>query len=262
MAIPKRTLQEFAYKWKQEIDLPFAVVGLIPSFVKEDKFEILVDAGMNRVRMGVQSGSDKILEFYQRPNKPGLIHNAASIISKFKKYIIPPVYDIILDNPIEDKQDVLDTLHLLYNMPRPFTLQIFSLRVIKNSTLEKQFLERKISAEDIASNYTHHAPTLANLLVYLLAICKPPLTVFEYLIKFAKPYHQDQPQFPILLLFFRFALMFTRTIDHIRFMDFSIIPGKIGFYFWKLGIIKFRHKKVNNSKMPDHKNPQVELLKI
>ena len=244
MAIPRRTILEFADQWKREVDLPFAVNGVIPSFVREEKFDILVGAGMNRVRMGIQSGSDKILEFYKRPNKPGLIHSAATIISKFKEHMIPPAYDIILDNPVENNQDVLDTLDLLYNMPRPFTLNIYSLRVIKNSVLEKQLLERKLKAEDIAANYAHHAPTMANILVYLVAICKLPRSLFEYFKKHVKPYHQKQPEFRLLLILVRFLWMLKRTIDHVRFMDFSVIPGRIGWYFWKLGIIKFWHKKI------------------
>jgi hypothetical protein len=166
--------------------------------------------------------------------------------------MIPPAYDIILDNPIESKQNVLDTLYLLYNMPRPFTLNIYSLRVIKNSVLEKQLLERKLTAEDIAANYTHHAPTIANLLVYLLAICKPPHLIFKYLIKFAKPYHQNQPHFRLLLMVFRFFWLLKRTIGHVRFMDFSVIPGKIGWYFWKLGIIQFWRKRTKNTCRSDN----------
>lgn len=31
-------LEEFAELWKAELDLPFAVYGVIPNYVKEDKF--------------------------------------------------------------------------------------------------------------------------------------------------------------------------------------------------------------------------------
>ena len=248
MAIPKRTLQEFSEKWKREIGLPFCVQGVIPSFVKEDKLEILVDAGMNRLRMGIQSGSDRILEFYQRPNKPGLIHHAATIITKFKDYMIPPAYDIILDNPIETKQDVEDTLVLLYNLPRPFTLNIFSLRMIPNSVMERQMKERNISVDEIAaSNYNYHAPTFANIMVYLLAVWKPPHRLFEYLLKFTRPYTEKQPHFSGLLLFFRILYLAVRGVSHLRFMDFSTIVGRFGWIFWKLGIIRFWKKKALRS---------------
>ena len=70
MAIPYREIEEFAELWKAELDLPFAVYGVIPNYVKRDKFELLTWAGMNRIRMGIQSGSRNTLEFYKRPSPP------------------------------------------------------------------------------------------------------------------------------------------------------------------------------------------------
>ena len=37
-------------------------------------------------------------------------------------YMIPPAFDIILDNPVETMDDNRATLDLLYEMPRPYTL--------------------------------------------------------------------------------------------------------------------------------------------
>ena len=123
MAITYRELETFAELWQAELGIPFAVYGVIPNYVKQDKFEILTWAGMNRVRMGIQSGSQAILDFYKRPTPPERIEEAAEVIGSFApKYHIPPAYDIIMDNPIETRQDVVDTLELLYRMPRPYTL--------------------------------------------------------------------------------------------------------------------------------------------
>src|SRR5262249_19228291 len=134
MAIPYEQLAEFAELWKAELDIPFAVYGVIPNYVKQDKFEILTWAGMNRVRMGIQSGSQEILDFYQRPSPPAKILAAGKVIGSLAggrhPYHLPPVYDIIMDNPIETRQNVCETLQLLYDMPRPFTLLIYSLKVI------------------------------------------------------------------------------------------------------------------------------------
>lgn len=69
------------------------VVGVMPNYVKEDKFAILVEAGMNRVRMGIQNGSWDILQFYERPTPPERILEAAAVIAKFKGYMIPPNYE-------------------------------------------------------------------------------------------------------------------------------------------------------------------------
>ena len=90
LALPYKTLEEFCNLYKAEIKIPFAVYGVIPNYVKEDKIALLLDAGLNQVRMGIQSGSERILEFYRRPTKLQRIKEAAAILNKYLKYIIPP----------------------------------------------------------------------------------------------------------------------------------------------------------------------------
>ena len=97
MALKYEVLEEFCKLWKEEVKMNFAIYGIIPTYVREDKVALLVDAGMNRARMGIQSGSDNILEFYKRPTKLHRIKEATEILNKFKKYMIPPAYDIILE---------------------------------------------------------------------------------------------------------------------------------------------------------------------
>src|SRR5437588_8984719 len=41
MAISYEQLEEFAELWHDEVGIPFAVYGVIPNYVKQDKFEIL-----------------------------------------------------------------------------------------------------------------------------------------------------------------------------------------------------------------------------
>ena len=125
MALKYEVLEEFCKLWKEEVKMNFAIYGIIPTYVREDKVALLVDAGMNRARMGIQSGSDNILEFYKRPTKLHRIKEATEILNKFKKYMIPPAYDIILENPIETPEDTRATVDLIYNLPRPFTLNIY-----------------------------------------------------------------------------------------------------------------------------------------
>ena len=51
--------------------------------------------------------------------------------------------------------------------------------------------------------------------------------------------------------FFNVALRsgsyFKRAFDHLRFMDFSVLPGKVGYYLWKFGIIGFWRKFILKS---------------
>jgi len=250
IALPLEYLREFGEKWKSEVDLPFGLSGVLPGYVRTEKMEILTRAGMSRMRMGIQSGSDRILKFYKRPNRPGLIKQTANTISQFSKYMIPPTYDIILDNPIETKQDVVDTLKLIYDIPRPFILQIYGLRIIPNTTLANDLKKMNISLKDISKGYLIVEPTLANVMVYMLTVFKPPRWLFDYFLKRAEPYTVKQKKHYILLFFFRTLWLLKRGIIGLIHMDFTELPGRLGWVCWKLGIIKFwrnfQNKKFNN----------------
>jgi radical SAM superfamily enzyme YgiQ (UPF0313 family) len=156
MALPPAMLRAFASAYRREIGLPFCVLGVIPNYVTEEKMEILLEAGLNRVRMGIQSGSERILKFYDRPTPLPRVREAVRILNRYSRYMIPPAYDIILDNPVETKEDVRETLRLLYDLPRPYTLNLFSLRSVPNTELNRQMADRgieldKISAKPVAS---------------------------------------------------------------------------------------------------------------
>lgn len=239
MAIPYSQIAEFAERWKAEVDLPFAVYGVIPNYVKRDKFEVLTWAGMNRVRMGIQSGSKAILDFYQRPTPPEKILAAAEVIASFSpEYHIPPAYDVIVDNPIETRQDVIDTLSLLHAIARPFTLYIYSLKVIPNTRLEELLRDRGLDVEEIDRSYLVIPARWANLLLYLLCLWRPPASIFRLFLRRVRACGEPQKLYPKLGLVLRFAYIAKRALDHLRFMDFSITPGWIGYGLWRLGIVR------------------------
>jgi radical SAM superfamily enzyme YgiQ (UPF0313 family) len=240
MAIPLKDIEEFAELWHAELRIPFAVYGVIPNYVRRDKFEVLTWAGMNRVRMGIQSGSERILDFYKRPTPREKIEAAADVIGDFSpRYHIPPAYDIIMDNPVETREDVVDTLELLYRLPRPFTLFIYSLKVIPNTDLERAMRERGIDLDDISANYQTIPARWANVLLYLLALWRPPRRLFDRLLRRVRPSAAPQPIYPVLGFLLRALYLAKRVVDHLRFMDFSIIPGYTGWLCWRLGIVHF-----------------------
>jgi radical SAM superfamily enzyme YgiQ (UPF0313 family) len=246
MAIPYPQLEEFAQLWKAELDIPFAVYGVIPNYVKRDKFEILTWAGMNRIRMGIQSGSQEMLDFYQRPSPPEKILAAGEVIASFApKYHLPPVYDIIMDNPIETRQNVVETLQLLYDMPRPYSLLIYSLKVIPNTALERAMKERGVELEQINSSYLVIPPRVANLLLYLLCIVKPPGWLWRRLLARARASGEEQKVYPRLGMVLRTLYLSRRVLPHARRLDFSITPGWIGYAFWRLGLVGLWNRRFN-----------------
>ena len=201
LALPYVQLEEFCKLYKAEIKIPFAIYGVIPTYVREDKIALLLDAGLNRIRMGIQSGSENILEFYKRPTKLHRIKEATKILNKFHKYMVAPAYDIIIDNPIETPDDTRATVDLLYEMPRPFTANVYSLRIIPNTTLAKQFEARGVNVPSITKFYgSGYNRTLANCLVFALTFSKMPKWLYKILRKKIYPIQMEQPRYTILFI--------------------------------------------------------------
>jgi anaerobic magnesium-protoporphyrin IX monomethyl ester cyclase len=261
LAIPYRDLERFSELWHDEVKLPFAVYGVIPNYVKQDKFEILTWAGMNRIRMGIQSGSEQILEFYKRPTPPKKIKAAATVCASFApKYHIPPAYDIITDNPVETREDVVATLEMLYELARPFTLNLFSLKVIPNTTMERLLAERGIDLDAISASYRNIPPKWANLLLYLLTVWRPPRWVFDLLLERVKATTTEQPEYPTLALLLRSIYFTVRAGDHLRHMDFSTIQGPLGYVAWRSGLISTWKKIAPAYPRPAHTADSLDAL--
>jgi len=243
MAIPYGQLEEFAELWRTELNIPFAVYGVIPNYVRQDKFELLTWAGMNRIRMGIQSGSQAMLDFYRRPTPPEKIRNAGKVIASFApKYHIPGAYDIIMDNPIETRDDVRATLQLLYEMDRPYTLLTYSLKVIPNTGLEKAMKERGVDLAKIEATFFIMPPRVANLLLYVIALFRPPQWMWRLMMSQVRASHEPQRLYPRLGLVLRTLYLCKKAWEHFRVMDFSTIPGRSGYVFWRLGFVSFWQK--------------------
>jgi anaerobic magnesium-protoporphyrin IX monomethyl ester cyclase len=261
MAIPYREIEEFAELWKAELDLPFAVYGVIPNYVKRDKFELLTWAGMNRVRMGIQSGSRRTLDFYKRPSPPEKILAAGAVNASFApRYHIPPAYDIITDNPIETREDIRDTLQLLYDMQRPYTLFIYSLKVIPNTELERAMKELGVDIEEISATFMAIPPRVNNLLLYLLTLWRPPTWLWRRLLRRVRASTEPQRLYPRLGRLLRGMYLARRAMSHLAKLDFSATPGRTGHVFWRLGIVGLWRRHLTR-RMPRPPRPEREIAR-
>ena len=144
---------------------------------------------------------------------------------------------------METRQDVVDTLELLYKMPRPYILFIYVLRVIPNTELAKQIVERGVDLDDISANYMSVPPRAANLVVYLLASWHPPRWLFDRLLRRVEASTTPQPMYPKLGELLRTMYIVKRGFRHLRLMDFSTINGWSGYAFWRLGIVNLWRKR-------------------
>ncbi len=247
ISLPLETTQEFSRQYKLRIGLPFVVFGLHPHNVTTDKLEALADAGLLRVRMGIQSGNENTLNFYNRKTSLKSIYDAVSAISKVVKShkLVSPAYDIIVDNPLENKQDIITTLNFLYTLERPFTLNILSLRFFPQTKLYDYFDTHKnvIIQHDAweSTNYSDLRKTFTNLLYYIIAIGRPPKWAFNLMLKFVQGYADRQKEYPLLHIAFRGAYFINRVFMHAKRKDYSVFTG--GF----AKILCKRNKISNNS---------------
>ena len=100
--------------------------------------------------------------------------------------------------------------------------------------------DRGVKAPPIDKNYSiDYHRTLGNCLVFALTFWKMPSWLYKILLKKVYPVQTKQPHYPILFAFVRTLYYCKRAFDHLRFMDFSVLPGKPGYFLWKLGVISF-----------------------
>jgi radical SAM superfamily enzyme YgiQ (UPF0313 family) len=133
--LPLEYIEEFAGAYKQEIGLPLGIPGFSPSNLTEEKLAPLVDAGLVYVRIGIQSGSPDIRKLYGRRDTNEQIVNAVNAVQTFGKKIERFKLDMITDNPWEDDEDVIASVKLLLELPKPYVLALFSLTLFPGTPL-------------------------------------------------------------------------------------------------------------------------------
>lgn len=137
--------RRFTERYKREVGLPFQCAQH-PNMVDRDILVMLKDAGLERVEVGVQSGSERVRkEFFERsvPNKK-LVQTSQFL----KEMGIVPFYDFIVDNPFETEEDKKEGLEFLLSFARPFHLHIFSLIYFPNTVLTRRALKANFISED------------------------------------------------------------------------------------------------------------------
>ena len=239
IAVPRRDLEVFAQEYSRRIGLPFVVFGMHPNLITREKVELLARAGMNRTRMGIQSFSPATLSFYNRGTPLERIRTSGQILAQATREfnMIPPAYDIISDNPVESRHDLLQTLENLYNLPRPYTLTLFSLRAFEKTQLWEYFAKNPHRNAGMGTSYLHTRKTMVNVLLYLLGAGKPPETLFRLLLRRVQGGEDQQKQYPLLHLLAKLVWLTRRGFSHLRKCDFTTLGGRPAYLLWKLGLI-------------------------
>jgi radical SAM superfamily enzyme YgiQ (UPF0313 family) len=145
----KKWTEEFRSKYKARINLPFHCAQH-PEMVDREKLSMLKDAGLERVEVGIQSGSERVRkEVFKRPIPDRILLSVAQMISELD---LVPVYDLIVDNPFETEDDLRQGLSFILELPRPFHLRMYPLTYFPNTPLTMEALRTgKITPERVES---------------------------------------------------------------------------------------------------------------
>jgi len=141
---PREWIEKFCRLYREEILIPFEIL-LHPLSAEEENLIQLKEAGLQKVQMGIESGSEnESKEIYLREGRNSDVRRFAGIAHRLK---IEAVYDIICDNPLAGSRDKEECLEFLLSLPRPFKLYLYSLTVFPETDLAREFLRRGIISE-------------------------------------------------------------------------------------------------------------------
>ncbi|MFH1638327.1 MAG: radical SAM protein, partial [Candidatus Woesearchaeota archaeon] len=156
LARPLEEIKDFSERYKQEIGIRFKCLADPPT-VHEEKIKHLIDAGLTDIIIGIQSGSDRVnLEVYKRYIKREQVVKAAKILNQFKGKLAV-MYDMITTNPYEEREDVLDSISICIEIPKPIFLSVNNLVFFFGTPLYEQAIKDGIikNKEDSAFNLNY-----------------------------------------------------------------------------------------------------------
>ena len=223
------------------VGLPFTVSGVHPSVFTEKKFDYLVSSGMIRVRMGIQTGSQKILEIYGRKQDNETVIKVSQILQKYSKKLVMPVYDVIVDNPWETREDKLKTIELLEKMAPPFTLNIYSLVFFPGTNLYSRATQMQLVNEKTKfKHYLNCEPSHINLVIALFGLFKVPRWLLKLLL--SKRLINTKRSFLTLHRIIFKLTIYRKGICSLLRRDFSMFPPAFQSLYFKL--FPSKHKKI------------------
>lgn len=216
---PTESIENFAKQYREEIGLPFEILS-IPRSVSDYKLKLLFEAGLCSIGIGIQSGSQRISKgLYRRPESVEdilLVDECIKRVVKETKMEVLVRYDFILDNPWEDEQDILDSIHLAMRLRKSnysgwkCNLVLFSLKFYPGTDLYEKARGEGIIFDDI--NQIYRASQLVKSNKYLnevfglLAVGSP-----DWLISFSLKKPARDLNFTMVLRIFEFMLLASKA---------------------------------------------------
>ncbi|MEJ2746064.1 MAG: radical SAM protein, partial [bacterium] len=169
-------LKRFADDYNNLIHRRFICCGT-PRTITAEKIRILKSCGLSWVFIGLQSGSSRTKkDIYKRSVTNEALMDVARITHDCK---IAPLYDVILDNPFEAEEDLLETVRLILKLPKPFQFQLYSLTFYEGTEIHRMATERGLHIENpCEKNYFHYKRSFFNKIIRLCPLLPRPVISF------------------------------------------------------------------------------------
>jgi radical SAM superfamily enzyme YgiQ (UPF0313 family) len=154
------------------VAVPFQVEAH-PATITRRKMDALIDAGLFRVNMGIQSGSDRTnFDIFTRPTSQKQIAAAIDLLAGYPD--LQTVYHYIVHNPFEPDEQMLETVYFAAQHHRgQFHVDIFPLAFFPGSPLYRRALAEGVirgTQEQLFGRSWRSAQTWALLGDYLVVL--------------------------------------------------------------------------------------------
>lgn len=151
-------------------------------------------------------------------------------------------YDLIVDNPMETNDDIAATVDLLHQMPHPFILNAFPLMIIPSTELADIAKEKNLKLPSIKQGQP--SDSYANSLILAVCLLRFPRGVLEFLLKRMAEPGSAARAYPITGRLLRSWMALKRSLAHLRFGHWSVVPSRIAWILWKVGFVGFAHRMI------------------
>ena len=218
LSMGENAFEEFVERYPKEIGLPFNVISFIPGHTQQHHIDKLVEAGMVCGKIGVQTGSPKMLEIYHRKQNNEEIIRVSEIFAKHRGHIVPMGVEIILDGYRETIEDTIQTARLISQIKRPFILNLYSLKSYPGTKIAEYM--NNYSAGD---SFFIYKPSVINNIIALMYLVKIPKGILEFLLKKKDLMNRQLPSMISRPIYYLSILK--KTVSYIHHRSYINIPA-------------------------------------
>jgi radical SAM superfamily enzyme YgiQ (UPF0313 family) len=145
----RESLADLCALYKERIGLPFRCEGS-PRTLTREKLDLLLDAGLRSIEVGIQSGSERVRrEIYQRSDTDEEILRAARLLHDAAgSHGLKTDYDVLVHSPYETQEDRQATPLFVSRLPRPFRLNVFGLIPYPGTALRERAVQDGVLSQD------------------------------------------------------------------------------------------------------------------